>query len=472
VSSYLAGGVVQWAQVVLFTLAFAGRAAGQTLADAKPGETLPKAISRADATMSYSVHLPASYNRARKWPIVFLLDPRGRAEIPLQRMRAAAEQYGYILISSFNTLSDSTSDVNVRAMNAMLTDAQTMLSVDTRRFYLAGFSGTARIAWDFAAALPVAGIFGTGASGLLSADKSQQAIKNLRDLAFYGAVGETDFNYEEMRLFETWLQRNAVPHRVRYVPGGHGWPADSVFADAIAWFELRAMRSGLIPADSSAIRFAFVRDTTRAADHERAGGLADAMLLWREIARDYGDDGKTVSKRADELSLNGKVRRTIELQRDLHQRFIAFNDELRAWVKEVAAAASPPDASKGIRKLQIERRLEETQERNREVALAARRELEHALVSLSFYEPRQLLAEKKPAAALALLGVAERIRPGNGATALHSAYAYVQLNKKTEAVAALKRAVASGIDPHRLLEDPWLVTLKDDAAFRELIGIR
>jgi dienelactone hydrolase len=455
---------------LVFLLAHAAAAVGQSITDARPGEALIKAVSTSDPQMSYSVYLPSGYNRTRKWPIAFLLDPRGRADIPLQRMRAAADAHGYILLSSYNTLSDSTSDVNVRAMNAMLTDAQKSLSVDTRRFYLVGFSGTARLAWDFAPALPMAGIIGTGASGLLSADKSQKSIQNLRDLAFYGAVGETDFNYEEMRLFETWLERNAVPHRVRYVPGGHAWPADSVFADALAWFELRAMRSGLIPADSPAIRLAVVRDTMRAVDAEQGGDLTNAMERWREVARDYSDVAAHATRRADDLAINGKVRRSLALRRELHQRFVAFNEQLRAWVKEVGDAQSPPDVNRGVRQLEIERRLEETQDRNRDVALAARRELEHALISLSFYEPRQLLAEKKPEHALALLGVAERIRPGNGATALHRAYAFVMLDKKTDALAELKRAAAAGIDPRRFTEDPSLVALRADPAFRELTG--
>ena len=455
---------------LVFLLAASTAAAAQSVRDAGPGETLVRAVSVSDPQMSYSVFLPSRYDRTRKWPVAFLLDPRGRAEVPLQRMRVAAEAHGYILLSSYNTLSDSASNVNVRAMNAMLTDAQTSLSVDTRRFYVVGFSGTARMAWDFAAALPIAGILGAGASGLLSADKSARSIKHLRDLAFYGAVGETDFNYEEMRLFETWLERNAVPHRMRYVPGGHAWPADSVFADAIAWFELRAMRSGLVAVDSPAIRLAFVRDTTRAADAERDGDPTEAMERWREIARDYADAAPIANKRADALAMSGKVIRTIALRRELHERFIAFNQQLRAWVKEVGAAKSPPDVNRGLRQLDIERRLEETQERNRDVALAARRELEHALVSLSFYEPRQLLAEKKPAHALVLLGVAERIRPGNGATALHRAYAYVQLDKKSDALAELKRAVASGIDARRFMEDPSLSPLRDDPAFRDLTG--
>src|SRR5688500_5721487 len=99
--------------------------------------------------MSYAVYLPLGYSAARQWTIAFLMDPRGRATTPMDRMRAGAEEYGYVLLSSYNTLSDSATDVNERALNAMLVDAQTTLSIDKQRIYLIGFSGTARISWDF-----------------------------------------------------------------------------------------------------------------------------------------------------------------------------------------------------------------------------------------------------------------------------------------------------------------------------------
>src|SRR3712207_7851303 len=40
------------------------------------------------------------------------------------------------------------------AMNAMLEDVQRWLPVDSRRFYIAGFSGTTRFAWELATQLP------------------------------------------------------------------------------------------------------------------------------------------------------------------------------------------------------------------------------------------------------------------------------------------------------------------------------
>src|SRR5690242_14078788 len=66
------------------------------------GRIVRRITSRADTTQHYALYLPSSFTRERKWPILFLLDPRGRALVPLQRFQPAAERLGYIAISSYN----------------------------------------------------------------------------------------------------------------------------------------------------------------------------------------------------------------------------------------------------------------------------------------------------------------------------------------------------------------------------------
>ena len=98
-----------------------------------PGRVITRMVSRADTSQRYALYLPSSFTRERTWPILFLLDPRGRALIPMQRFQPVAERLGYIAISSYNTLSDGPNQPNYTAMNAMLADVQRSLPVDSRR---------------------------------------------------------------------------------------------------------------------------------------------------------------------------------------------------------------------------------------------------------------------------------------------------------------------------------------------------
>lgn len=165
-------------------LLLATHVAGQA-APAKPGVVAERITSVYDRAQSYAVYLPSTHSAQRRWPVLLLMDPRGRALVPLERFRVPAEQYGYILISSYNTLSDGDPQANVDAASAILADARQLFSGDTTRVYLAGFSGTARVAWGFAAQLPnvIAGIFDAGASGVLYTRPGRP----LPQIPFYGA---------------------------------------------------------------------------------------------------------------------------------------------------------------------------------------------------------------------------------------------------------------------------------------------
>jgi len=61
------------------------------------------------------------------------MDPRGRGLVPLAAIQGAAERYGYLVMSSVNTVSDNDVSKNELAFDAMITDAQAALALDPRR---------------------------------------------------------------------------------------------------------------------------------------------------------------------------------------------------------------------------------------------------------------------------------------------------------------------------------------------------
>jgi spermidine synthase len=161
-------------------------------------------VSRADAGEHYAVYLPSTYSSTRRWPLLVLMDPRGRALIPLERFRPIAERLGYIVASSYDTRSDGAENPNPRAVDAIIEDAERLLSLDARRVYLVGFSGTARAAWLMSESLAgtVAGIVGVGAGLPASADWLQSHVHGIDGRApfvVFTAAGTFDPNYEEVR---------------------------------------------------------------------------------------------------------------------------------------------------------------------------------------------------------------------------------------------------------------------------------
>jgi len=114
------------------------------------GKIVDGVACAADPSITYAYYLPSRYTADQRWPILFVFDPRRRGAFAAELFRDAAERYGWIIVSSNNTESDAEARPSVHAIETTLPDAQKRFSVDTRRIYLAGFSGTAIMAWAVA----------------------------------------------------------------------------------------------------------------------------------------------------------------------------------------------------------------------------------------------------------------------------------------------------------------------------------
>jgi poly(3-hydroxybutyrate) depolymerase len=164
------------------------------------GLLMERVTSTTDTSQTYALYLPPGYTTDHRWPVLFVLDPRGRALLALRLFEAAASRLGWVVMSSYNTLSDGPAEPNVNAMDAMLTSAQARLSVDPSRFYLAGFSGTARAALRFAVTLRghVAGVIAAGGALGFELGGPETVFAGDSTFAYFGAAGTRDFNYEEV----------------------------------------------------------------------------------------------------------------------------------------------------------------------------------------------------------------------------------------------------------------------------------
>lgn len=423
-----------------------------------------------DPEQSYALHLPPGPAPGPPRPLLIAMDPRGRAMIPIGLFKEAAERHGWILVSSWNTLSDGPREANERAMNAILPDVQIRVAVDSRRVYLAGFSGTARAAWNFAERLQphVAGIVGVGA-GLPPGEEPARD----QPFDFFGGAGEIDFNYEEVRALDVLLDRMELPHRVVFWPGEHGWPPAKVAGLAVDWLELRAMKRGLRPVDVEVVSALYEGESRRALELEQAGESYGAFRAWRSLARDFEGlrDVTAAAEKAAALEESRAVRsarreadRTAERQRRYEVRFQAYLEDFAKW--------SIPPLERSLSRLEIPRlstRASSTGD-SRD-ALAAKRLLEIVFVHCSFYEPQKYLAGGDPARALALSLIAAEIKPDHPRIRLGLARAYARLGRKEEAIRSLERLIEA-IEVKRtfLASDADLVPLHDDPAFAAVLA--
>ncbi|MFQ5768659.1 MAG: hypothetical protein ACE5ID_11855, partial [Acidobacteriota bacterium] len=279
------------------------------------GQVVPIVHCLNTVSETYALYLPAGYPGDRKWPVLLAMDPAGRALVPANLFRRAAEEYGYILASSYDTRSDGSREPNLRALKAMLPDLQKRFAVDSKRLYLAGFSGTARFAWDVGHLLPdqVAGLLGFGA-GL----PGEGSLPRGEPFVFFGGAGTTGFNYDEMQDLAATLQRRGFPHLIVSYEGGHAWPPEPICRAGLRWMELQAMRRGERAPDRTLIESAFRDRFSHAEALERQGHRLKANLAYQSIARDFDLllPVAEAARRAAELESATDVRNALSKRRD------------------------------------------------------------------------------------------------------------------------------------------------------------
>lgn len=226
--------------------------------------------------------------------------------MPARLFQAAAERFGYILISSYNSASDGAVDPNFVAMQAMWADANRWFTLVPGRIYIGGFSGTARTATVLGTTRPVI-------TGVVSA----------------GAGFSVDYNFHEVELLEHARAEHNLPHRIETFPGPHSWMTPSVAMRAIEWFELHAMQAGTRTIDTALVDAWWERDSQIAAERLTLGQWLDGSRQYAAMVRDYAGLKDT------SLARGGAARLADAAQtRDELKRRKAGARESIAWVKE------------------------------------------------------------------------------------------------------------------------------------------
>jgi predicted esterase len=464
------------ARLLLPLLALAAPLRGQGVPPGlQPGRVIERLVSPTDTGESYAVYLPSAYRTDTRWPVLFLMDPRGRALIPMELARTAAERHGFIVLSSYNTLSDGPAEPNVRAMNAVLADLPKLFAADPRRLYLVGFSGTARMAWEFGFELrgTVAGLIGFGA-GLPSKD-ALPARKPLDPTPFvyYGGAGTSDFNYDEMRVLEVRLDHYGMPHHFEYWDGPHGWPPQPVMTRAIDWMVLQAMKRGVVPRDTAEIDTAFSAALASARDLEGSGHAYEAWRAYRALVEDFTGlrNVEPEARKAEELGKSKAVRHTEDEVAKVEQRFWDYLRRLNRFLVEFRRRDPPEPLAQTLDALDVGRLRREAADTADPIAAgAAQRLLESVYVSASFYEPRDFLAQGRPRQALAMLDLAQALKPDRPNVCYQRARALAALGRGADAVDALRCLVRGApITADGLAADSNLVAIRGNPAFTALL---
>jgi hypothetical protein len=349
----------------------------------------------------------------------------------------------------------------------MWKDAHERLALDDRRAYLSGFSGGARasVAMALSAPAAIAGVIGCGAG---FADE-EAPIKSL-SFPYFGTVGERDMNYYEMRALDEKLAKAKAAYRIGFFDGPHEWAPEALAREALVFLEVRAMRSGLRPADAALASRLYGEDLERAKELESTGRPDLALSRLRWAARDFDglSDVAAAKAGAERLEKAGDAARLEKEARKRDDRDRGQLHRISAKISEAVGEADPPASAVLSNELGVPALRERAASPDANERLSAARIIANLRAQTGFYLPEHFLERGDLSRARLLLGVAASLDPQNPAGDYNLACASARSGDVALALKDLDHAVAKGFKNLDAIDsDPDFERIRTDPRFQK-----
>ncbi len=414
------------------------------------GRVLDRITCEADETQSYALYVPSTYSVEKKWPAIFCFDPSARGLIPVERLKVAAEKYGYIVAASLNSRNGPWAQ-NAAAADAMVRDVTTHFSVDRERIYTVGMSGGARVATSIAMSGVAKGVIACGAGFPVLPGGIPKQVS----FAFFGVAGVEDFNYAELQRLDTDLADRKAVHRIISFPGGHIWAPATILTEGVEWLEVQAMRTGTRSKDDALIETLF---RTRLAKVPTSPELERWKAL-QSLVTDFDGlvDTTPFAKEVAALASTRAVKDELKTER----RWLIREDELLSELGNTATAGAE-------RKLSLAKELRRKADAPQDSA--ERRMIRRAIASYSSMAretARGFFEQKDYDNAEAYLEFGVALRPDHKAVWFDLARAHAFNGNRKRALESLEQAVVVGYSNTAQAEsEPAFAKLRSDPRFQ------
>jgi len=429
----------------------------QFLKRVQKGAVLDNIVCKIAPGQSYCLYLPTSYSVKKTYPVIFAFDSHGSGRLPVELMKNAAEESGYILVGSNDFHNGLGSDEMQDIANNLLIETKQNLSIDTLRMYTAGFSGGARFACAVAQ-------YNYGIRGVIACSAGFQPGNNAPGFHFIGIAGTQDMNYLEMKRLDEKLESMNARHQLLIFEGKHQWPPEVLMHKAITLLDLYAMKDKLQPVNKKSIS-TFESKNTQDAKHlmetKSPDSLAKACLLLKQSIGML--DGLTDVGGQKTILTN--LQQQPEVQNYFNAELSLEKYEFQKQQELVAAFESKP--SKWWQAQLAE--FEQISKENGAMKNVAKRLLGYVSLSCYSYVNRALQTQNWKAAEL-YTGIYQQADPENTECYYDLACLKANTGKTDDAIVHLQKAIQLGFhDITRLQNDPLLKTLHGLPAFEEML---
>jgi predicted esterase len=403
------------------------------------GKVIARALCKSDSTQSYALYIPAK-DGDKNLPVIYFFDPHGDGALPVNKYKALADDYHFILIGSNNSKNGNDWAAAQNIWKVLSDDAQKHLPIDAKRIYTAGFSGGAKVATYIA--LNHSDIRGVIAGGAGLTDMTAKA-ENLH-FSFSGIVGEGDMNMTDLVAINNELDKTATRHRLIFFDGKHEWAPESTMNIAFAGLQLDAMANKITPVDEHFIN-QFIDGSKARIDafiskqnYLRAGEECKVAISFLDGIRDKVN---WFEDKDSQIQMNSAYKK----QRQMTDDLVATENQIKEGFMQKFQQPDINYWTKEIKDVQMKAKTN--------TANGAMYQRLQAYLSLAFYSfSNQLINQNQDDGAKYFVELYRLADPTNSEAWYFSAILDARANNSAATISDLNRAVANGFNDKDRLE--------------------
>lgn len=234
------------------------------------GKVIPHVVCKSDPSQSYALYIPPK-GKTEALPVIYFFDPHADGSLPLNKYKALADAYNFILIGSNNSKNGNDWSTTENIWNTLLSDTQRRLKINNGRIYTCGFSGGAKVAGFVA--LNHSNVKGVIVGGAGLPDQTSPGNFNF---TYTIIAGEGDMNITDLVELNNELDRTQTKHRIIFFEGKHEWSPENIMNIAFEGLQLDAMREKLITQDNLFISNYITKSKTSINDLSNSNNLIKA----------------------------------------------------------------------------------------------------------------------------------------------------------------------------------------------------
>ncbi|NKI33002.1 alpha/beta hydrolase [Croceivirga thetidis] len=195
---------------------------------------------------TFALFLPENFENKGTWPLLVVIDEKGRGKKSLSTFSEAGKDKGYIMAAS-NAVNDSLSITeNVQRMGRLFASLSALFPLNNNRVYVGGFDAGGRLA-------NLMPIFFKNLNGVISCGanfSNTELVDSKNPFHFIGIVGLEDFDYINLRDNEAFFNKLKFDNNILLHEGGKVWPPKRQLSKALDYLKLRSMAKVYTEMDS------------------------------------------------------------------------------------------------------------------------------------------------------------------------------------------------------------------------------